>query len=107
MYYLGQSVAYTKYVSSKKLAAIVTGFNDTEAPYITYINENGELQKHFGAFAVDIKLVRQPDKKSLTGHSIYKGKIYKHGYIGPVKIKLPSDEELIEELKACQKLIDK
>ena len=106
MFYLGQAVSYKKFNNSPQLAAIVTGFSGFDNPIITFVNTDGELKKHEQAWSIDCKLVRQKDKKSPTGYSIYHGVMYKEGFIQHVKLKLPEDAVLIKELKTIQKILD-
>lgn len=105
MFSLGQAVIYKNFKSDPPSPAILIGLNSTDSPIIAVIDQHGVLIKNKQAFSMDISHVRQNDKKSPSGKSIYYGPFCKKGFLAKVTIKLPDEAALIKELKKIQNLI--
>lgn len=105
MFSLGQAVRYSDTLYSPTLPAILIGNNTHGAPIIAHINEHGEFVKTKQVFAMDIRIVREKNKKSPSGKALYYGKFCKHGLLANITIKTPPEEELVAELKKIAKLI--
>jgi len=106
MYCLGQTVSYRNFKADPWAPAVITGFSTSGAPQLSILKTGGELEKDKQAFLIDISYLRQLDKKSPSGKSIYYGSMYRKG-VGGKNIRLAKiDEELlIKELKKAIKLL--
>lgn len=107
MFYLGQVISYKPYATAPAKAVIVSGFSSLDAPLITRITDGGVIDKHVSGYSVDMSPIRQANKRSPTGYSIFMGSLVKIGFIGTgIKMKLPDDKVLLEVLNKAQKIID-
>lgn len=106
MYCLGQTVSYRSLKTDPWVSAVITGFSTSGMPQLSILTENGELEKDKIAFLSEISYLRQLDKTSPSGKSIYYGSMYRKG-VGGKNIRLAKVDEnlLIKELKKTLKLL--
>ena len=115
MYYLGQSIAYRDRLADPFCAAILLQQKDEKYKLVIWerfsnVNLDPKLVIK-EVYPIDLHPIRIEDKESHTGHTIYKGKLYRKGIIKGVELNHTkmfggSEEKLIEYLKEVQDKID-